>query len=152
MDTGMTRTKSVILVAGLGFFCGLPSALSMGFFNNQDLVWSIGLMFSGFFFMIAVVKYRSLRFRTDILSLPDRAKKTGRWFDIIVYVFLPLQFFAMIIWWFWQSYSSDPKNWLKINAESSLGTVIFQLTAAIILFIILNKTITKRISMTPDEH
>jgi hypothetical protein len=58
----------------------------------------------------------------------------------------------MIIWWFWQSYSSDPKNWLKINAESSLGTVIFQLTAAIILFIILNKTITKRISMTPDEH
>ncbi len=152
MDTGMTRTKSVILVAGLGFFCGLPSALSMGFFNNQDLVWSIGLMFSGFFFMIAVVKYRSLRFRTDILSLPDKAKKTGRWFDIIVYVCLPLQFFAMIIWWFWQSYSSDPENWLKINAESSLGTVIFQLTAAIILFIILNKTITKRISMTPDEH
>jgi NSS family neurotransmitter:Na+ symporter len=151
MDTGMTRKKSVSLVAILGFFFGLPSAISMGFFNNQDLVWSIGLMFSGFFFTIAVFKYRSQRFRTEVISLPDKAKKTGRWFDIVVYVFLPLQFFAMIIWWFWQSYSSDPENWLKINAESSLGTVLFQLTVAIVIFIVLNKIITKRIAHTPNE-
>ncbi len=152
MDTGMTRKKSVSLVAVLGFLFGLPSAISMGFFNNQDLVWSIGLMFSGFFFTIAVLRYRSRKFRIDVLSLPEKAKKIARWFDVLVYVFLPLQFFAMIIWWFWQSYSSDAENWLKINAESSLGTVLFQLTVAIILFIILNKIITKRTSVTPDEH
>lgn len=151
MDTGMTRKKSVSLVAILGFLFGLPSAISMGFFNNQDLVWSIGLMFSGFFFTIAVFKYRSQKFRTEVVSLPEKAKKTGRWFDFVVYLFLPLQFFAMIIWWLWQSYSSDPENWLKINSESSLGTVLFQLTIALVIFIILNKIITKRIESTPDE-
>jgi NSS family neurotransmitter:Na+ symporter len=151
MDTGMTRKKSVSLVAVLGFLFGLPSAISMGFFNNQDLVWSIGLLFSGLFFTIAVFKYRSRRFRTEVVSLPDKAKKTGWWFDLLVYVFLPLQFFAMIIWWFWQSYSSDPENWLKINAESSLGTVLFQLTVAVVIFIVLNKIITKRIAHTPNE-
>jgi NSS family neurotransmitter:Na+ symporter len=152
MDTGMTRKKSVFLVAILGFIFGLPSAISMGFFNNQDLVWSIGLMFSGFFFTIAVFRYRSRRFRTEVVSLPESAKKTGRWFDIVVYLFLPLQFFAMIIWWFWQSYSSDPRNWLKINAESSLGTVLFQLIVAIVIFIILNKIITQKIVHTSHEY
>jgi len=124
----------------------------MGFFNNQDLVWSIGLLFSGFFFTIAVFKYRSRRFRAEVILLPERAKRTGRWFDIIVYVFLPLQFIAMIFWWFWQSYSSDPENWLRINAESSLGTVLFQLTIALVIFIILNKIITKRITQTANEY
>jgi NSS family neurotransmitter:Na+ symporter len=152
MDTGMTRKKSVSIVAILGFLFGLPSAISMGFFNNQDWVWSIGLMFSGFFFTLAVFKYRSQRFRKEIVSLPEKAKKTGKWFDIVVYAFLPLQFFAMIIWWFWQSYSSDPENWLKINAEFSVGTVLFQLIVAIIIFIILNNIITKRIEFTPDEY
>jgi NSS family neurotransmitter:Na+ symporter len=151
MDTGMTRKKSVSFVATLGFIFGLPSAISMGFFNNQDWVWSIGLMFSGFFFTIAVFKYRSQRFRTEVVSVSEKAKKTGRWFDIVVYLFLPLQFFAMIIWWFWQSYSSDPENWLNIDAEFSVGTVLFQLTVALVIFIILNKIITKRIESTPDE-
>ncbi len=151
MDTGMTRKKSVSFVAILGFILGLPSAIHMGFFNNQDWVWSLGLMFSGFFFTIAVFKYRSQRFRSEVVSLPERAKKTGRWFDIIVYLFLPLQFFAMIIWWFWQSYSSDPENWLNIKSESSVGTVLFQLTVAIVIFIILNKIITKNIESAPDE-
>jgi len=151
MDTGMTRKKSVSIVAILGFLFGLPSAISMGFFNNQDLVWSIGLLFSGFFFTIAVFKYRSQRFRKEVVSLPEKAKKTGKWFDIVVYVFLPLQFLAMIFWWFWQSYSLDPENWLKITAESSLGTVLFQLIVAIFVFIVLNKFITKRMEHSPDE-
>ncbi len=151
MDTGMTRKKSVSLVAILGFLFGLPSAISMGFFSNQDWVWSIGLMFSGFFFTIAVFKYGTRRFRKEVLSLPETAVRTGKWFDIVVYVFLPLQFIAMIAWWFWQSYSSDPKNWLKINADFSVGTVLFQLAVAIFIFIILNRTITKRIEHTPDE-
>jgi NSS family neurotransmitter:Na+ symporter len=151
MDTGMTRKKSVSLVAILGFLFGLPSAISMGFFNNQDLVWSIGLLFSGFFFTIAVFKYGSKKFRKEVISLSEKATKTGKWLDIVVYVFLPLQFLAMIFWWFWQSYSTDPENWLKINAESSLGTVLFQLIVAIFIFIVLNKFITKRMEHTPDE-
>ncbi|MGD9345267.1 MAG: sodium-dependent transporter [Candidatus Aminicenantes bacterium] len=151
MDTGMTRKRSVLLVAFLGFLLGLPSAISMGFFNNQDWAWSIGLMFSGFFFTLAVIKYGPRKFRKEVISQPDIEFKTGKWFDIIVYIFLPLQFIAMICWWFWQSYSSDPDNWLKISAEFSVGTVLFQLTVAIFVFIVLNNIITKKIERPSDE-
>ncbi len=152
MDTGMTRKKAALLVAVFAFLFGLPSAISMGFFNNQDWVWSIGLMLSGFFFVIAVFKFGPQRFRREVVSLPEKAVKVGRWFDIIVFVFLPLQFFAMIFWWFWQSYSADPDNWLKINAEFSVGTVLFQLTVAIVIFILLNRIITKNIERSTDEY
>jgi len=151
MDTGMTRKRSVALVATLGFLFGLPSAISMGFFNNQDWVWSIGLMFSGFFFTLAVIKHGARRFRKEVISHPDIEFKVGKWFDIIVYVFLPLQFIAMIIWWFWQSYSSDPIHWLKVNAEFSVGTVLLQLIVAIFIFIVLNNRITKKIERPSDE-
>jgi NSS family neurotransmitter:Na+ symporter len=152
MDTGMMRKKAVSLVGILAFLFGLPSAISMGFFNNQDWVWSLGLMFSGLFFTIAVFKYGPRRFRKEVVSLPEKAVKTSRWFDIVVYIFLPLQFFAMIFWWFWQSYSSDPKNWLKINAEFSVGTVLFQLTVAIFIFILLNRIIMRKTERTSDEY
>lgn len=151
MDTGMTRQKAVLLVGIIAFLFGLPSAISMGFFNNQDWVWSLGLMLSGFFFTVAVFKFGPQRFRREIFSLPEKFVRVGRLFDIVVFVFLPLQFFAMIIWWLWQSYSSDPDNWLKITAEFSVGTVLFQLAAATGIFILLNRIITKKTGSSPDE-
>lgn len=151
MDTGMTRKKAVSLVAFFGFLLGLPSALSMGIFNNQDWVWSMGLMVSGLFFTIAVFKYGTRRFREEVVSPAGTTLKAGKWFDIVVLVFLPLQFTAMIAWWFWQSYSSDPENWLKITSDFSVGTVLFQLAVAIFIFIILNRIITKRIEHKSDE-
>ncbi|NIW37843.1 MAG: sodium-dependent transporter, partial [Gemmatimonadetes bacterium] len=57
MDLGMTRSHAITVVglAGLGF--GIPSALNMNIFANQDWVWGVGLMLSGFFFAFAVLKY-----------------------------------------------------------------------------------------------
>jgi len=46
MDAGLSRKKAVGVVGSAGFLLGLPSAVSMGFFNNQDWVWSFGLSLS----------------------------------------------------------------------------------------------------------
>ncbi|MEM7655720.1 MAG: sodium-dependent transporter, partial [Bacteroidota bacterium] len=46
-DLGITRTGAAMRAA---FFCiifGLPSAWSLEFFNNQDWVWGVGLVISG---------------------------------------------------------------------------------------------------------
>ena len=50
---GLTRQKAVMLVGGGSFLLGIPSAINLTFFANQDNVWGIGLMLSGFFFAMA---------------------------------------------------------------------------------------------------
>lgn len=152
MDGGLTRKKAVFLVSSCGFILGLPSALSIGFFNNQDWVWGLGLMVSGFFFTFVVIKYGPKKFRQTVVSSPDIKIKLGKWFDILVIILLPIQFLAMLIWWFWQSYSSDPKNWLSIFSSSSVGTVLFQWILALIVFIMLNKIITKNLRINNNEN
>ena len=124
---------------------GLPSAISMGFFNNQDWVWGLGLMVSGFFFTLVVLKVGPQKFREEIISTPENRINLGKGFDILVKFFLPLQFLAMLGWWFWQAYTEDPNNWFKIFSQSTVGTVLFQWAVAIAVFIFFNKTITKKI-------
>jgi NSS family neurotransmitter:Na+ symporter len=151
MDTGMNRKKAVVYVGLIGFVLGLPSAISLGFFNNQDWVWGLGLILSGAFFTYVVIMFGPKKFRKEIISMPEEGIKVGRWFEVVVWIFLPLQFLATILWWFWQSYSADPQNWLKINSSSSVGTVLFQWGVAIILFILLNKIIYKRLGQKTND-
>jgi len=145
MDAGLTRKKAIALIAGCGFIMGIPSALSMGFFNNQDWVWSLGLLLSGLFFTIITLKVGPRAFRKTIISTDKSRIKIGRWFDILVVVFLPLQFVAMMGWLFWQSYSDNKGNWFNILSASSVGTVVFQWVLAIGVFVLFNRFINKKI-------
>jgi NSS family neurotransmitter:Na+ symporter len=151
MDAGLTRKRAVLLVGSMGFLLGLPSAVSMGFFNNQDWTWGLGLMVSGLFFTIAVLKFGPKNFRLHVISSAEKKIKIGKWFDVLVIVLLPLQFVAMIVWWFAQSYTSNPKNWLNIFSSSSLGTVLFQWIITLCVFIGLNKIIAKRVLKYKNE-
>ncbi len=151
MDAGLSRKKSVFIVGTLGFTLGFPSAISMGYFKNQDWVWSLGLMVSGLFFMIVVLKFGPSRFRKEVISTPDQPIRLGKLFNIIVVVFLPLQFVAMLGWWFYNSYKANPGKWLSIFSTSSVGTVLFQWIVAAVAFILLNKMITKKIMMRNYE-
>jgi len=145
IDAGLSRKKAVLVVGISCFIMGLPSAISMGFFNNQDWVWGLGLMVSGFFFTLVVLKVGPQKFREKIISTPENRINLGKGFDILVKFFLPLQFLAMLSWWLWQAYSEDPNNWFNIFSQSTVGTVLFQWAVAIAVFIFFNKTITKKI-------
>lgn len=151
MDSGFSRRKAVLVVGGIGFLLGLPSALSMNFFNNQDWVWGLGLMVSGFFFTLVVLKFGPRNFRLKVISTPGSSVRLGKWFDILPGILLPLQFLAMLGWWFWQSYSQDPHKWFNIFSSFSVGTVLFQWLIALGLFILLNKSITKKILMKNND-
>ncbi len=144
IDAGFTRKKSVSIIGAFGFLFGLPSALSMGFFNNQDWVWGLGLMVSGLFFTIATIKFGVKKFREQFINTSEKEFRIGRWFDFLVRFLLPLEFTAMISWWFWQSYSQSPEGWLKIFSPFTVGTVIFQLVLAGFIFISLNRIIAKK--------
>lgn len=151
MDAGLSRKKSIVVIGTCAFLLGLPSALSMGFFNNQDWVWSLGLLVSGLFLTIAVIKFGTNKFRREVILSSKNHSLLGKFFSIIIIVFLPLQFLAMISWFFWTSYTEDPNNWFKIFSSSSAGTVLFQWIIAIGVFIFLNKTISKKI-LSHNDH
>ncbi len=147
MDAGLSRKKAVTIVGIACFGLGVPSALSIGFFNNQDWVWGLGLMVSGSFFIFLVLKVGPRKFREEIITSSDHKIRLGKGFDFLVTFVLPIQLVAMLVWWFWDSYSSDPGNWLNIFSRSSVGTVLFQWGIALAVFILFNRIITKRISM-----
>lgn len=151
MDSGLHRKKAVRIVGICCFVLGIPSAISMGFFKNQDWVWGMGLIVSGSFFLILVLKVGPRKIREEVITRPEHKIRLGRWFDYLVKFILPLQLIAMLVWWFWDSYSSDPENWLNIFARASIGTVLFQWVVALAIFIVFNRIITKKLFMNNNR-
>ena len=146
MDIGLERKNSVIIVGILGFVMGIPSAISLGFFQNQDWVWGVGLLLSGIFIVSAVIKYGVTDFRENLINSHDPVIKTGRWFDKIVKYIIPVEFAALVIWWFYQSIASfDREGWWNPFHTYSVATCIFQWGLIIIILLILNKFITDRV-------
>jgi len=146
MDSGLSRKKAVSIVGLSCFALGLPSAISIGFFNNQDWVWGMGLIVSGAFFIFLVLKTGPKKFREKIMPPSKSRFRLGKGFDFLVTFILPIQLIAMLGWWFWDSYSSNPENWYKVFSQTTLGTVLFQWTIALIVFLSFNKIISKKLS------
>ena len=85
----MTRKKATLFVASAGFAFGIPSALNLTFFANQDFVWGVGLMVSGAFISYAVISYGADKFRLNIVNTNESKTKLGPWWTIIIkYKFL----------------------------------------------------------------
>ncbi|MFQ5823149.1 MAG: sodium-dependent transporter [bacterium] len=149
MDAGLNRHRAILFVSLCGFLLGLPSARSLNFFNNQDWTWGVGLIVSGMFFAFAVIKYGNDDFRRKLINIEGNDLHAGNWFNFIIKYLIPIEFVALIGWWFYQAIVSyDPKGWWHPFHTFSLGTCIFQWGLAIGLFLLLNnwlykKTITK---------
>jgi NSS family neurotransmitter:Na+ symporter len=143
VDAGMSRHRAVLFVTTVGFVLGAPSAVSLEFFTNQDTVWGIGLMVSGFFFAMAVRKYGVARFREELIEPADNDLPVGRWFDILVKYVLPVEFLVMVTWWLYQATISEP-DWWNPFAVFSLGTCVFQWGVAMLVFRFLNGPIADR--------
>lgn len=148
MDMGLNRRQAITIVWAGGFFLGLPSAISMGFFGNQDWVWGVGLMVSGFFIAVAIVIYGPTRFRTKIINAAGNDIHVGKWFEYVIKYIIPIEFVLLIGWWFWQSVEWNPGTWWNPFREFTLGTCIFQWAVVIGLLVLFNKKITQKIKIT----
>ena len=145
MDLGMSRKRAIAIVWITGFLLGIPSAMSLSFFGNQDWVWGIGLMVSGFYFAMAIIKFGVTKFRSQLINNIGNDINIGKWYEYIIKYVIPLEFFILIVWWFWQSVQWYPKTWWNPFKEYTLGTCIFQWGIVILIFIIFNYKIANRI-------
>ena len=146
IDTGLRRKTATLLVIAFVAAAGTPSALWSNIFDNQDWVWSLGLLVCGFFFCIAVRSYGAPRFRKDMVNLEDnRDIRLGKGFDLFILKLIPLQFVVLLSWWFYRSVNWDPVNWWNPLSTFSIGSSLLQWALAIALMLWLGPRLARRL-------
>jgi neurotransmitter:Na+ symporter, NSS family len=144
VDLGLPRGRAIAVVGIAGLLLGVPSALSMEIFGNQDFVWGVGLMLSGFFFAFAVLRYGVTEWRETFINTGDSDIHIGPWWDWAIR-FVTLQAVVLIGWWLWQVRGDDlGANWNPLTTYN-IGTVIVQWTIVIGTLIALNGFFVRRI-------
>ena len=143
IDGGMARTRAVAISGGLGFLMGVPSALSMGFFENQDFVWGVGLMLSGFFFALAVVRYGVTKFRNELINTAEADIRIGRWWDLVIYAVM-VEAVVLMGWWMYQATDfSDLAASFTPFSPFNVGTLVVQWALAIGIFLGINRWLAR---------
>jgi NSS family neurotransmitter:Na+ symporter len=153
IDMGLQRNRALVLVALVGFLLGIPSAVSLNFFENQDWVWGIGLMISGGFLSFAVIKHGTERFRQEAVNGAGSDVQIGRWFNVVISWLIPLQVIVLIVWWFSLSiFSYDTEGWWNPFHTYSVGTCLLQWGVMMAVFLALNRWMVRRTFATREEE
>ncbi|WP_109830014.1 sodium-dependent transporter [Reichenbachiella versicolor] len=145
-DAGLTGNVRWVLIAIVFILFGIPSAYSLDFFNNQDWVWGIGLVVSGLFIAILVLKNNPEQFKSQLID-PDSDFVLPTWFFkyslILVVILAPV----LIVWWMSQGYSANPWfdesgwNWFDTYSNASIAT---QWGVVIIIGLVLRSWLYKK--------
>jgi neurotransmitter:Na+ symporter, NSS family len=152
VDMGLQRTRAIIVVASLGFLFGIPSALSMYFFENQDWVWGIGLMISGGFISFAVIKHGVDRFRKQAVNSEGSDVHVGKIYNVVITWLIPLQVVVLIGWWFYLAiFDFDQEGWWNPFGMTSVATCLLQWGVILAFFMLFNKWMVNRIFRRPRE-
>ncbi|MEM1127215.1 MAG: sodium-dependent transporter [Bacteroidota bacterium] len=145
VDAGMRRATAVASVVGLAFVLGIPSAINLNVFSNQDFVWGVGLMLSGAFVAFAVIRYGVGRFRREEVDNAGRGLQAGRAWDVLIGVLIPAQAVILLVWWLYLSATAyAPDTWFNPLDPFSVMTCLVQWGAAIALCLLFNRWMTDR--------
>jgi NSS family neurotransmitter:Na+ symporter len=144
-DLGIPRRKAVLILGVVGAGLGIPSALWMSVFKNQDWVWGLGLLVSGALFAVGAIVRGIGDLRREV-NLESDGWKLGRWFDVEVAVVIPASILAMLAWWFYQSAGWDPDGFLNPFRAHSVGTCLVQWGLVMVVLAVANRWIRGRAS------
>jgi NSS family neurotransmitter:Na+ symporter len=144
MDLGFPRGRAIGTVGVAGLILGIPSALKLGIFQNQDWVWGVALMVSGFFFAFAVLKYGVTRFRETFINQPGSDVHIGPWWDWAMRL---VAFEAVFLagWFLWSARSDDFRETWTLFSPYNVGSVVIQFVIVLIVLLILNKRIASAV-------
>ena len=149
IDFGMDRSKAVKTIGVIGFLCGIPSAVYMPFFNNQDWVWGVGLLLSGLFIAIGVILHSVSDCADKIF--PKESTIDRQLWSFAITIIIPVMFFILTGWWLQQGATWETKvAWYNPIAQYSPGTVLAQWLLVLVVLYGLNGTINKY--LTADEQ
>lgn len=140
VDTGVSRKQATLWICAIGFAFGIPSALNLTFFANQDFVWGVGLMVSGAFISYAVISFGAKDFRLNLVNTEESKTKLGGWWDILIKYIIPVEVITLLLWWFYLSATEyAPDTWYNPFDPFSVATVVGQWILALGLVWVFNK-------------
>jgi neurotransmitter:Na+ symporter, NSS family len=142
VTAGWTRKKAVLVICVVGFVCGIPSAYSLNFLDNQDFVWGVALLISGMFTAIAIMKFGVEKVRVEHLNQLGTKVKIGRWYNVLIRL-NPIIIGILFVWLIYQSIVSDTENWWNPFAKASTGTMVIQWILVLAVFVLANNKIRR---------
>jgi NSS family neurotransmitter:Na+ symporter len=146
MDLGLRRPAAIAAVGTAGFLFGLPSALSLDFFRNQDWVWGVGLMLSGLFFAFGALRYGVDRFRKNLVNRDTCDIQIGRWWNVVMRIVV-LEAIVLMVWWLSQAVNLDDlAGTLTPFSTFNAGTILVQWAIVIVVLVAANGWLNRRMS------
>jgi NSS family neurotransmitter:Na+ symporter len=142
VDLGLNRPKAVVFTAGGGFLLGVPSAVNLHIFANQDNVWGVALLLSGAFVALGVVIHGARRLRGEIVTDDDWSLPAG--WEQMMRLLIPLEALVLIVWWLSFAFGGawyDPLN------EYSIMTIGLQWVIVLAAFLALNRWMARQTEM-----
>ena len=146
MNFGISRHRAAVTVGLAAFVFGIPSAIWIGFLDNQDWVWGVGLLISGLLTSLAIMKYGVERARAQINETSDLP--IGKWWSMAIRL-IPVVFLIIFGWWIYQSVVDHPETWWNPLETFSTGTMVVQWLALFVIVYALNGFFNRRIRSGP---
>ena len=144
LDLGLSRRSAVISVATVGFALGIPSAINLTFFENQDFVWGVALMISGSFVAFSVIRYGVSAFRSDAVDV-EGDWKAGKGWELLIKWVVPVEAVVLLVWWLWISATVyAPDTWFDPFSPFSVMTNLVQWGIIMGAFYFLNDWMNRR--------
>ena len=143
VDKGLKRKTAILIVIAAVYLLGIPSARSVDFLSNQDFVWGIGLIISGGFISVAIIRSRVQVVRSALNSA-DNDWKAGRWWSYSINYFVPVAALLLLVWWMFLSatvFAAD--DWMDPFNTFSVMTCMLQWGIFLLVFIITNRWMIK---------
>lgn len=151
IDMGYPRKRVTIFICVTGFLFGMPSAISVDFLSNQDFVWGVGLMVSGAFMSLAIIKFGPSKFRSEIVNTEERRYELGGWWEVIIKYVVPIEVITLLVWWMYLSASTyAPDTWYNPLSLYSVATVLVQWGLVMGLFYLYNNKLANKTAPEPE--
>ena len=138
MDLGLERGRAIAIVGAAGLLFGIPSALRLGFFQNQDWVWGVALMVSGFFFAFAVLRYGVTKWRETFINQEDSDIHIGPWWDWAMRL-VAVEAVFLSVWFLWSARGDDFRATWTLFSPYNVGSVLIQFAIVLVVLLLANR-------------
>lgn len=149
-DMGVERNRAIMMVGAAGLLFGIPSALKIGIFQNQDWVWGVALMLSGFFFAFAVLRYGVTSWREKFINQEGSDIHIGAWWDWAIRL-VAVEAVVLAGWWLWSAQQADFKETWTLFSSYNVGSVLIQFAIVIVVLLALNKRIAAAVQRSGEQ-
>lgn len=108
------------------FLIGVPSALSLQFFENQDTVWGIALILNGMIFVYAALTYGIKLLRENTINTVPSDYKLKSYFDILIKILLPIEGILLLAWYFYEGALLPQEYWWNPFVSYNILSLLMQ--------------------------